>query len=159
MSDLTVKPGETRIGWIGTGVMGASMCGHLIDAGFSATVFTRTKSRAQRLIDNGAKWADTPKAVAENSDIVFSIVGFPTDVREVILGDDGALAGNPTMEFCSKSTTPPFPKINSNFCRTQKMACLARAFPAIFSHTGNHGVLLLYQRSLRLRWHVQRRWR
>ena len=73
--------------------MGASMCGHLIDAGFSATVYSRTKSKAQMLIDKGASWADSPKEVAEHSDIVFTIVGFPHDVREVILGEEGALAG------------------------------------------------------------------
>lgn len=93
MTSLTITPGKTRIGWIGTGVMGSSMCGHLIDAGFSATVYTRTKSKAQPLIDKGAAWADSPKTVAENSDIIFSIVGFPHDVRSVLLGEDGALAG------------------------------------------------------------------
>ena len=87
------EPGKTRIGWIGTGVMGSSMCGHLIDAGFSATVYNRTRAKADTLIAKGAVWADSPKAVAENSDVVFTIVGFPTDVREVILGGDGALAG------------------------------------------------------------------
>jgi len=93
MSELNIVPGQTRIGWIGTGVMGASMCGHLMEAGFSATVYSRTKAKAQPLLDRGAAWADSPKAVAENSDVVFSIVGFPSDVREVILGEQGALAG------------------------------------------------------------------
>ena len=69
------------------------MCGHLIDAGYSTTVFSRTRSKAQPLIDKGATWADSPKMVAENSDIIFTIVGFPHDVREVILGPQGALAG------------------------------------------------------------------
>lgn len=88
-----ITPQKTRIGWIGTGVMGASMCGHLIDAGYSATVFSRTRSKAEPLLERGATWAKTPREVAERSDVVFSIVGFPGDVREVILGDDGALAG------------------------------------------------------------------
>ena len=88
-----VSPNKTRIGWIGTGVMGSSMCGHLIDAGFSATVYSRTRAKAQRLLEKGANWADTPREVAEQSDVVFSIVGFPADVREVLLGEDGALAG------------------------------------------------------------------
>ncbi len=88
-----ISPGKTRIGWIGTGVMGASMCGHLIDAGFSATVFSRTKAKADGLIEKGATWADSPKAVAEASNVVFSIVGFPSDVRNVMLGEDGALVG------------------------------------------------------------------
>jgi len=93
MPTPSIVPGTTRIGWIGTGVMGASMCGHLIDAGFSATVFTRSKEKAQELLDKGATWAETPKQVAENSDVIFSIVGFPSDVRAVMLGEDGALAG------------------------------------------------------------------
>ena len=90
---LTIEPGKTRIGWIGTGVMGASMVGHLMKAGFSATVYSRTKSKAEGLIEQGAAWADSPQAVAEASDVVFSIVGFPSDVREVMLGENGALAG------------------------------------------------------------------
>ena len=86
-------PEHTRIGWIGTGVMGASMCGHLMDAGYSATIFSRTRSKAEPLIERGATWAETPRAVAEQADIVFTIVGFPSDVEQVILGSDGALAG------------------------------------------------------------------
>ena len=87
------RPGTTRIGWIGTGVMGASMCGHLIRAGFPATVFNRTRAKAEPLLEQGAGWADTPRAVAEQSEVVFTIVGFPCDVREVILGDQGVLSG------------------------------------------------------------------
>ncbi|MEZ6040893.1 MAG: NAD(P)-dependent oxidoreductase [Planctomycetaceae bacterium] len=93
MALVEVVPGKTRIGWIGTGVMGASMCGHLMKAGFHATVYSRTKSKADSLLSNGAEWADSPKSVAENSDIVFAIVGFPSDVREVFLGENGALNG------------------------------------------------------------------
>lgn len=70
------------------------MCGHLLDKGFSATVFSRTKDKAAKLIDKGAAWADSPRAVAEQSDVIFAIVGFPRDVREVFLGDAGALAGS-----------------------------------------------------------------
>jgi 3-hydroxyisobutyrate dehydrogenase len=94
MAVKKIAPGQTRIGWIGTGVMGTSMCGHLIAAGFAATVFNRTRDKAQPLVDKGAKWADTPKAVAEASDVVFTIVGFPADVRSVTLGADGTLAGS-----------------------------------------------------------------
>lgn len=93
MTVQEITPQSTRIGWIGTGVMGASMCGHLMKAGFAATVYSRTKSKAEGLLSEGAVWADSPKAVAKNSDVVFSIVGFPSDVREVILGNEGALAG------------------------------------------------------------------
>jgi 3-hydroxyisobutyrate dehydrogenase len=86
-------PGKTRIGWIGTGVMGSSMVGHLMTAGYSATVFNRSKAKADPLVAKGAKWADSPKSLAEQSDLIFSIVGFPADVREVLLGTSGALAG------------------------------------------------------------------
>jgi 3-hydroxyisobutyrate dehydrogenase len=90
---LTAEPGTTRVGWIGTGVMGVSMCGHVLDAGYAVTVHNRTRERAEPLAERGAVWADTPAAVAVASDVVCSIVGYPADVREVILGEDGALAG------------------------------------------------------------------
>src|SRR5688500_858814 len=93
MSIPKISPGTTRIGWIGTGVMGRSMAGHLMAKGFAATVYNRTKAKAQPLLDQGAAWGETPKEVAQKSDLVFAIVGFPRDVREVFLGADGALAG------------------------------------------------------------------
>lgn len=92
-SPHSVSPATTRIGWIGTGVMGASLCGHLLAAGYAATIFTRTRARAESLLARGAAWADTPRAVAERSDVVFTMVGYPRDVREVILGPAGVLAG------------------------------------------------------------------
>jgi 3-hydroxyisobutyrate dehydrogenase len=108
MATLQIAPGKTRIGWIGVGVMGSSMCGHLMAAGFSATVFNRTKSKAQPLVDKGAVWVDTPKAVAEASDVIFTIVGFPSDVRSVILGDDGVLAGcRPGCVIADMTTSEP----------------------------------------------------
>lgn len=105
MSILTIAPGKIKIGWIGTGVMGSSMVGHLMAAGFSATVYSRTKAKAQALIDKGAAWAASPKAVAEQSDVIFSIVGFPSDVREVMLGADGALAGSKAGNILVDMTT------------------------------------------------------
>ena len=67
----------TRIGWIGTGVMGSSMCGHLLTAGYRVTVHSRTQSKAQSLLDRGAQWAENPRAVANQSDVLFTMVGFP----------------------------------------------------------------------------------
>jgi 3-hydroxyisobutyrate dehydrogenase len=93
MAITKADPGSTRIGWIGTGVMGRWMCQHLISKGYKATVYNRSKAKAQPLLEQGAAWAGTPKQVAQASDIVFAIVGFPKDVREVFLGSDGALAG------------------------------------------------------------------
>lgn len=93
MAIVDVAPGKTRVGWIGTGVMGASMCSHIMNAGYTMTVYSRTKEKAEPLIARGARWAATPKEVAEHSDVVFSIVGFPADVRSVTLGDAGTLSG------------------------------------------------------------------
>lgn len=91
---MNISPNSTRIGWIGTGVMGRSMCGHLVDAGYACTVYNRTKEKADELVAKGATWAESPRAVAEASDIVFAIVGTPADVRHVVLDEsEGALAG------------------------------------------------------------------
>src|SRR5690242_19831933 len=79
------EPGKTRVGWVGTGVMGRWMCQHLMTKGYAATVYNRSKEKAQPLLGAGAAWGETPKAVAERSDVVFAIVGFPRDVREVFL--------------------------------------------------------------------------
>src|SRR5262245_49324087 len=90
---MSADPKSTRVGWIGTGVMGASMCGHVIGAGYTVTVHNRTRARAEPLLAKGATWADTPAEVAAACDVVFGIVGFPADVRAVYLGPDGVLAG------------------------------------------------------------------
>jgi 3-hydroxyisobutyrate dehydrogenase len=105
MEIATVEPGRTRIGWIGTGVMGSSMCGHLIDRGFACTVYNRTRDKAAGLLDKGAAWADSPARVAEQSDVIFTIVGFPADVRQVVLGDEGSLAGSKPGNILVDMTT------------------------------------------------------
>ncbi|MFP6669957.1 MAG: NAD(P)-dependent oxidoreductase [Pirellulaceae bacterium] len=105
MSQIVVEPGTTSIGWIGTGVMGSSMCGHLMTAGFSATVYNRSREKADELVAQGAQWADSPRAVAEQSDIIFTIVGFPADVRTVVLGEDGCLAGGEAGNILVDMTT------------------------------------------------------
>lgn len=97
-----------NIGWIGTGVMGRSMCLHLINAGHGASVFNRTREKATDLIEKGATWCDTPADVAENSDVIFSIVGFPADVDEVILGDKGVLkTARPGSVIVDMTTSEP----------------------------------------------------
>ena len=99
---------ETRVGWIGTGVMGVSMCGHLVDGGYRTTVFNRTKSKAEPLLDRGASWAESPRDVAAASDVVFTMVGFPPDVREVYLSPSGALAAaRKGTVFVDMTTTEP----------------------------------------------------
>ncbi|MFM7141048.1 MAG: NAD(P)-dependent oxidoreductase, partial [Alphaproteobacteria bacterium] len=82
-----------RIGWIGTGVMGGSMCGHLLSAGHPTTVHTRRPAKADALVARGAARVDSPCEVARASDVIFVMVGFPADVRDVVLGERGVLAG------------------------------------------------------------------
>ena len=99
---MTARP---AVGWVGTGVMGAAMCGHVLDAGYPVTVTTRTKAKARGLLDRGAVWADTPAEAAAGSDISFAIVGFPEDVREVFLGGEGLLAGASPGDMVVDMTT------------------------------------------------------
>ena len=82
---------DKHIGWIGTGVMGKSMCAHILNAGYSVSLYNRTKEKANDLVKNGAIWCSSPKEVAEKCDILFTIVGFPLDVEEVYLGENGVL--------------------------------------------------------------------
>lgn len=104
----TTSPGSTRIGWIGTGVMGRWMCQHAMAAGYSATIYNRTADKALPLVERGARLVDSPKAVADASDVVFAIVGFQKDVREVFLGSHGALAGaKPGTILIDMTTSEP----------------------------------------------------
>lgn len=84
---------DATIGFIGTGIMGLSMAGHLMDAGHPLRVHNRTRERAEPLIERGAAWEEDPASLAAASDVVISIVGYPRDVEEVYLGDRGVLAG------------------------------------------------------------------
>jgi 3-hydroxyisobutyrate dehydrogenase len=104
----TASPTTTRVGWIGTGVMGGAMCGHLLRGGYPVTVTTRTRARADALTAEGAVWAATPAEVAAASDLVFSMVGFPADVREVVLGPGGALSrARPGSVMVDMTTSDP----------------------------------------------------
>lgn len=97
-----------RIAFLGTGVMGASMAGHLLEAGHELTVHTRTKAKAASLLEKGAIWADSPAIAAEGRDAAISIVGFPADVEAVYLGGDGVLAAEapPSLIIDMTTSTP-----------------------------------------------------
>lgn len=84
---------QLKIGWIGTGVMGKSMCMKLLRRGHSVTVFNKTKSKATELIENGATWLDSSEEIGRQSQLVFTIVGHQKDVEDVILGENGILKG------------------------------------------------------------------
>jgi 3-hydroxyisobutyrate dehydrogenase len=115
-----------HLGWIGTGVMGASMCGHLLAAGHHMTVYNRSRDKAQPLLDYGAVWAESPKAVAQKSEIIFTMVGFPDDVREVILGDTGALAGAQAGAVVVDMTTS-----SPNLAQTIALECARKGVSAL----------------------------
>jgi 3-hydroxyisobutyrate dehydrogenase len=99
---------KRKVGWIGTGVMGKSMCGHLLKAGHDVHVYTRTRGKADDLLAAGAKWCDSPAEAARDSDVVFSMVGTPSDVEQVHLGQDGVLSGARQGTIaCDMSTSEP----------------------------------------------------
>lgn len=101
-------PSNGRIGWIGTGIMGLAMAGHILDAGYQLTVYSRTKSKCTPLLEKGAVWADSPASVARASDMVFSIVGYPHDVEEITLGANGTLAAlDEGGIICDMTTSRP----------------------------------------------------
>ncbi|HTS01968.1 MAG TPA: NAD(P)-dependent oxidoreductase [Thermoanaerobaculia bacterium] len=87
-----IAPRETTVGWIGTGLMGRFMAGHLIDAGYRLTVHTRTRAKADPLLERGAAWADSPQALADACDVVVTMVGLPSEVEATFAGPEGALA-------------------------------------------------------------------
>ncbi|MFC2115026.1 NAD(P)-dependent oxidoreductase [Bacteroidota bacterium] len=91
MSKIIVSPSEAKIAWIGTGIMGAPMAMHLVDAGYDVSVYSRTKSKAEKLIAKGCKWYDSPESAAAKCNIIFTIVGYPVDVEEVYFGENGIL--------------------------------------------------------------------
>ncbi|WP_420912412.1 NAD(P)-dependent oxidoreductase [Mesobacillus campisalis] len=93
------------VGFIGTGVMGKSMAGHLLSAGYPVHVYTRTKAKAQDLLERGARWAETPGEIAEKANIIITIVGFPSDVEEIYLGQDGLVANGKENTYLIDMTT------------------------------------------------------
>ncbi|GBF78082.1 hypothetical protein PA598K_06685 [Paenibacillus sp. 598K] len=86
------QAGDTKVGFIGIGVMGKSMAGHLAKAGYPLHIYTRTAEKAQALVDEGAVWHDTPAKLAAACDVIVTMVGFPKDVEEIYLGEDGIIA-------------------------------------------------------------------
>ncbi len=96
---------NTVIGFIGTGVMGKSMASHLLEAGYQITIFTRTKEKAAELLEKGAIWSQSTRELAQRADVVFTIVGYPSDVEEVYLGEDGLIANAKPGSYLIDMTT------------------------------------------------------
>ncbi len=96
------------IGWIGTGVMGRSMCGHILDAGYTVYVYNRSQNKTTSLLEKGAHGCDTPKQVAENAEIIFTMVGYPQDVESVYLGANGIIENaKPGTVLVDMTTSEP----------------------------------------------------
>lgn len=119
-------PSPLRLGWIGTGVMGAAMCGHLLKKSFPVTVFSRTRRKAEALLAQGAQWANTPAEVMAQADIVFTMVGFPQDVREAYFGDSGLLRSiRPNTVLVDMTTSPPSLAVEiSEVCQAKVGHCI-----------------------------------
>jgi 3-hydroxyisobutyrate dehydrogenase len=108
-----IIPGAPVIGWIGTGVMGNSMLSHLIDKGYETCVFTRTREKADNVILKGSQWCSSIPALCEKADLIFTMVGFPADVRQVYLSPDGLLNHARTGSvLVDMTTTSPAKKIH-----------------------------------------------
>lgn len=96
---------ETVVGFIGIGVMGKSMVLNLLQGGYEIHVFTRTKTKAQELLDKGCAWHTSPAGVAGAADIIITMVGSPRDVEEIYLAEDGVLAKARTGALVIDMTT------------------------------------------------------
>ncbi len=95
----------SRVALVGTGIMGAPIAGHILDAGYELVVSTRTRSKAEGLVERGARWAETPAEAAREADVVLTMVGYPSDVEDVYLGADGILAAAPKGSWLIDLTT------------------------------------------------------
>ncbi len=104
---MKIEPGKTCIGFAGLGVMGKSMAGHILDAGYELHVYTRTKSSADELISRGCIWENSVRELAQACEAVITIVGFPDDVKQIYFGKDGLLAnmdaGNIVIDMTTSS--------------------------------------------------------
>ncbi|WP_394232697.1 NAD(P)-dependent oxidoreductase [Niallia oryzisoli] len=100
-----LTPENTIIGFIGTGVMGKSMAGHLLAAGYPVIVYNRTKEKAEELLQKGADWADSTKEIAKKANVIFTIVGYPQDVEQVYLGEEGIVTHGKSNTYVVDMTT------------------------------------------------------
>jgi len=104
---MSSLPKIASIGFVGVGIMGQSMAGHLLAAGYQVHVYNRTKSKTDALIAKGATWHDTPGAVAAQSDLIITMVGFPSDVEEVYFGENGIIANAKDAILVDMTTSSP----------------------------------------------------
>jgi len=105
---MKIESGKTSVGFIGLGVMGKSMAGHLLKAGYEVHVYTRTKKTADDLVSKGAVWEASVMALSQKSRAVITMVGYPSDVEQVYFGEDGILAhaGEGTLVIDMTTSSP-----------------------------------------------------
>lgn len=116
---MKIRAEQTKIGFIGTGVMGKSMASHIHQAGYSLNVYTRTREKAEELERNGARWCSSAKEIAAVSDVIITIVGYPKDVETIYLADDGILAGCKAGNIVIDMTTSS-PSLARKICEEAK---------------------------------------
>lgn len=104
---MTASITKPRVGFIGLGNMGQSMAGHILNAGYPLQVYNRTRGKADDLLARGAVWCDSPGELAANSDVIITIVGYPRDVEEVYLGDNGIVARARNALLIDMTTSSP----------------------------------------------------
>lgn len=120
---------NTIVGFIGTGVMGKSIAGHLLTAGYPLVVYTRTKDKAAELLERGAKWANSAKDIARQANVVFTMVGYPRDVEEVYFGENGLIANGKEGSYLIDMTTSSPSLAASIFDEAQKKGIYALDAP------------------------------
>lgn len=105
---MTVTPQTHQVGFIGLGIMGRSMAGHLMKAGYAVHVYSRTRAKCADLEGEGAVWHDTPAAVAGAANVIITMVGYPKDVEEVYFGADGIFSAvQPGSLLIDMTTSQP----------------------------------------------------
>ncbi len=105
---MMFTPENTVIGFIGIGVMGKSMASHLFKLGYPMFVYKRTKEKAEELLLKGAIWVSTPKEIAQQANVIITIIGYPSDVEEVYLGEQGIITnGKPDTYVIDMTTSTP----------------------------------------------------
>ena len=136
-----MESSKKRIAWIGTGVMGLHMAGHLISAGHELMVFSRTRAKAQPLLDRGATWADSAASAASGSDVAISMVGYPEDVEQVHLGSSGTLsASNPPGLIIDMTTSRPGLAVQiAQAAKARGIDSLDAPVSGAQRHAGHHG--------------------
>ncbi|WP_270166782.1 NAD(P)-dependent oxidoreductase [Paenibacillus sp. SYP-B4298] len=123
---MNYSPENATVGFIGTGVMGASMAGHILKAGYPLHVYTRTRTKAEELVRQGAIWQETPAELAAACDVIITMIGYPQDVEAVYLGEQGLIA-NARQGSCLIDMTTSSPLLAQRIAE----ACAARGLHAL----------------------------